>query len=275
MQHPCFHQNSLPCDCTYSTPALAYDATAVMTKVGEDFPFRAFNGIGGVVVTQNADTIDIDGSNIAGGSLQSAYDGGNTILTAGGLPVDIEANNMPALNIHDAGPTGLFSVTSTAPGDADIVLSNASGLTLNSPVQLLAPTTLDPLSNIFVAHTPTAVNNLSTITSVANPLLSAPANYVYSYIAPSANTVNHVRLHAVGVTAANESFSIEATVKFAPSGATPIIAISNSVAADLPLGGITIDYTFAGSQLNFVLIDNLGPITARVQSLVMATVLTI
>ena len=110
------------CECTYSTIPGPFTATTVAVKVGNDFPFYGLRGVGGTTVTQNlvTNTIDIAGGGGGSVSLQSAYDNGNTIVTTGLLPVDIQASGgQPALNIHDAGPTGLFSITSTATqGDA-------------------------------------------------------------------------------------------------------------------------------------------------------------
>jgi len=270
---PCYEQNSIPCNCTYSTAALNPDATVVLTKIGDDFPFRGIDGIGGIIVTQNEDTVFIDGSGIAG-SLQTAYNGGNSIITAGGLPVIIVGANAELLRVADPTPTGLFSITSTGPGEALVRLSNGSGLTFNNPVQTLAPTPLDPFSNLAAVFPPTAVNNLSTINSVQNVGLAAPVNYVYTYTAPSANTVNHLRLHVVGNDINNGSFSIEATVKFSPNGPVIIVPGSNNIASDPILNNIDIGYTSAGNQLNFVLLNSVLPVTARVQSFLISTVLS-
>ena len=128
---PCvFTIPAAPCDCTYSTVAGPSNATVVATKVGDDFQFYGLRGLGGTTITQNVGTgtIDITGGGGGVATLQTAYDNGNTITTAGGLAVDIQASGaQPALNVHDAGPTGLFSITSTAlSGTANIVNNSTS-----------------------------------------------------------------------------------------------------------------------------------------------------
>jgi hypothetical protein len=269
---PCYEQNSIPCTCTYSTAALNPDATVVLTKIGDDFPFRGIDGINGIVVTQNADTVFIDGANIGTGSLQTAYNGGNTIITANNLPV-LVAGVGPLLDVRDPTPVGLFNITGIAPGNGLIQIGNESGLTFNNPVQLLAPTALDPFSNLRAVYPPTAISNLSTITSV--PLVggAVPANYAYTYTAPSTNTINHLRLHVVGNDVVNGSFSIESTVKFSPNGLTVIVPGSNNITSDPTLPSINIGYTSSGNQLNFVLL-NPTLVTARVQAFLIATVLS-
>jgi hypothetical protein len=270
---PCYGQNSLPCECTYSTAAINPDATTVLTKIGDDFPFRGIDGINGILVTQNADTIFIDGANIGTGSLQTAYNGGNTIVTAGNLPVDISGTG-DLLAISDTTPTGLFSITNAGLGDANIAFTNNSGFVINNPVQLVAPTPLDPFTNILVGEPPTAVSNLSTILSTPNIGLVVPLNIAYTYTASSLQTVSHLRLHLIGIDNINGSFSIESVVKFSPLGASPIITGTNAITSDPALSAVDIQYTFSGQQLNFVLINPNILVTARVQIFLIATVMT-
>lgn len=269
---PCYEQNSIPCTCTYSTAALNPDATVVLTKIGDDFPFRGIDGINGIVVTQNADTVFIDGANIGTGSLQTAYNGGNSIITAANIPVLIGGVG-PMLVVSDPTNISLFNITTVSPGNGLVNIGNESGLTFNNPVQLLQPTPLDPFTNLRPVYPPTALSNLSTITSV--PLIggAVPANYVYTYTAPSANTINHLRLHIIGNDVVNGSFSIESVVKFSPNGVTVIVPGTNSITSDPTLPSVNIGYTSAGSQLNFVLL-NPTLVTARVQAFLLATVLS-
>lgn len=244
-----FNQNSAGCDCTYSTASVGEDATTVLVKQGDDFPFRGFFAGPGIEIDQdnlNANGITI--TNVGGGSvatLQSAYDNGNTIVTAGDLPVDITADDQAAFVIQDSGPTGIFSVVNTTPGDADITLFNDSGLQFQNPIGANAPALGDPSAQILVDAPPSAVGPTSTITI-------GDVAYVFTPDVP--NILTLLRVHFIGLdTASGDSFSISQTVKYSPSGSVPVSLYSNEVSADPSLGAIAITPTLNVGQLDFVL----------------------
>jgi hypothetical protein len=265
---PCYALNDIPCNCTYSTVvplAGAFTATVVATKVGDDFPFYGLVGVGGTSVLLNPATniIEISGGGAGGGSLQTAYNVGNTIITAGGLPVSIQSTAAPALVVRDAGPTGLFSITSTVPGDANIVFSNQSGITLNNPIAAAAPTSQDPLAQVLTFAPPSAVAVGSTITAAANIGAATPANYVYSYTPPvttPATSVSRVKIQVVGYTAGtNSMFSFEVNARLAPGSAQQVLLGNINSELDAALATLTIDVAYTANTLNFALIGGPTP----------------
>jgi hypothetical protein len=279
----CFAQSTIPCNCTYSTVvpiAGAFSATTVATKVGNDFQFYGLLGVGGTSVLLNPATniIEINGGG-GGATLQTAYNAGNTIVTAGGLPVSIQATNQPALVVRDAGPTGLFSITPTVAGDATIVFSNESGIRLNNPIAAAAPTSQDPLSQIVAFAPPTAVNVASTVTAAANIGAAVPANYVYSYTPPvttPANSVSRVKIQVVGYTAgSNSMFSFEVNARLAPGSAQQVLLGNVSSELDVALAALTIDVIYTANTINFALVGgpNPGVTTYLVRGSAIATVL--
>lgn len=281
----CFAQSTIPCDCTYSTVvpiAGAFSATTVATKVGDDFQFYGLLGVGGTTVLLNPATniIEINGGGGGGGAtLQTAYNGGNTIVTAGGLPVSIQANNQPALIVRDSGLTGLFNITPTVLGDADVVFSNESGIKLNNPIAAIAPTSQDPLSQINAFAPPSAVNVASTVTSAVNIGAALPANYVYSYTPPTTNpvsTVTRVKIQVVGYSAGTASaFSFEVNARLAPGLVQQVLLGNISSELDPALATLTIDVLYTANTINFALIGgpNPGVTTYLVRGSAIATIL--
>lgn len=269
-----FNQQNLPCSCTYSTAAPNPDATVVLTKIGDDFPFRGIDGINGIIVSQTADTIIIDGGGGAGVSLQSAYNGGNTIVEGGGLPVDITASGQPTFIVRDLGNTEIFNITNTVQGDALIRLSNNSGLIFNNPITNSLPTINDPFTNLRAFYPPSAINNTSTITSVTNVGAAVLTNLYASFIPQVLNTVNDLEYNIVGyIPATNQSFSITYKIKYSPTLPTQAIEISKSIAADPGITQIDVGYIITGVILNIVFIYPGAPLTARVQYFLRATIL--
>lgn len=279
---PCYTQSNIPCDCTYSTVvplAGNFSATVVATKVGDDFQFYGLLGINGTTVLRNPATniIEINGS--GGVSLQTAYNNGNTIVTAGGLPVSIQATASPALVVRDAGPTGLFSITPTVVGDANITFSNQSGIRIHNPIAAAAPTSQDPLSQILSFAPPSAVAVGSTVTAAANIGAATPANYVYSFTPPvttPANTVSRVKIQVVGYTAGtNSMFSFEVNARLAPGSAQQVLLGNISSELDPALVTLTIDVVYSANTLNFALIGGPTPgvTTYLVRGTAIATVL--
>lgn len=244
-----FNQNSAGCDCTYSTASVGQDATTVLVKQGDDFPFRGFFAGTGIEIDQdNLNPNGITITNIGGGgavTLQTAYDNGNTIVTAGGLPVDITADTQDALVVQDSGPTGIFSIVNTAPGDADITLFNDSGLQFQNPIGANAPALGDPSAQTLVDAPPSAVDNLSTITI---------GDIAYTFTPDVPNILTLLRVHFIGLdTLTGDSFNISQTVKYSPLGTVPVSLYSNEVSADPSLGAIAITPTANVGQLDFVL----------------------
>lgn len=259
----CLAQNELPCDCTYSTVAGVFTATTVATKVGDDFQFYGLTGVGGTTVNLVGSVIEIDGGGGGGVTLQLAYNGGNTIAVAGGLPVDISAAGAQSLlNVHDAGLGGLFEITKTgvpAVNDAIIRFANESGILFNNPIGNLAPTVNDPFTRLQVAANPLAVNTTSTITASA-ALPGAGVNTIYSATF-AANTVNSVDIIITGVATGGlspSSFTAKLLVKFAPGSATPVLVSTSDYAVDATLTDLNVGVTSAGNVLSFILLNGPG-----------------
>jgi hypothetical protein len=256
----CLAQDNLPCDCTYSTLPGPFTATTVATKVGDDFRFRGLVGINGTVVQENGDVIEIDGSGV--GTLQTAYDGGNTILVAGGFPVDIQSvTTQSILNVRDNGLGGLFEITKTgvpAANDATIRFANESGILFNNPIGNLTPTVNDPFTRLQVAANPLAVNTTSTIVSSA-ALPGAAGNFIHSATF-AANTVNSIDIVITGVATGGlspSSFTAKLLVKFAPGSAIPVLISTSDYAVDATLTDLNVGVASVGNVVNFVLIG--GP----------------
>ena len=96
------------------------------SKVADVFQFNSLVAGPGITITgPAAGEITISGIGGAATSLQDAYDNGNTIVQAGGLPIDFTAqsNTLPGLTV--AGPGALYSAapsvqTSTGVG-SDVI----------------------------------------------------------------------------------------------------------------------------------------------------------
>jgi hypothetical protein len=258
----CYVQDSAGCDCEMITLPGPFTATTVAGKVVDTFQMYGLQGINGTTVLLNGNVIEIDGG---GGvvDLQTAYDGGNTIVLAGGVPVDISTPvgvNQEMFNIHDVGPTGLFSIDNIGlpVGDANIVLSNESGLTFNNPIAAAAPTASDPLTRLAADAAPSAVNVASTVANAINVAAISPANAVYSFTIP-ANSVSLIDLSVIAQTAALGSFAGKILVKVDPNSATQALVISNQTGADPGLAGATLDVSVVGGDLLVAIVG--GPAT--------------
>ena len=260
---PCVFQN-VECECTYSTIPGPGTATVVATKVGNDFQFYALRGLAGTTVVQNLidNTVDITAGGAAA-TLQSAYDNGNTIVIDT-VPVDILASNEPALNIHDPGPTGLFSITSTATnGTANVVNNSTSGFQLNPSVSnLVAPSPLDPYMQLLVTAPPNVASRTGTMTSALNIGAAGNANDVYRFTPSStpANTVSMFDIDVVGYSPAlTSSFAIKAVAKLAPASPSPVLLTSVSNSIDPALLGLSIDVRYTANTIHFDLIGGPNP----------------
>lgn len=245
----CYSSDSAGCDCTMTTLGDNYDATVYSDKVGDEFQLFGLRGINGATVALNVvdQVIDIDGGGGGNVSLQAAYDGGNTISVAGALPVDIATAvgvHQSLLNVHDSGPTGLFSINSTGltNGDAVVQLNNTSGLRFNSPIdKTAAPVVADPFTRAYVAAPPSSTNTTSTVTSVANVGAISAANAVYSFTIP-ATSVSMIDLSVVARTAAPAgSLAGKILIKADPSSGTQALVINTQIGTDAALAGATLD----------------------------------
>ncbi len=249
----CYTQDSAGCDCTMSTLP-GGTATVVAGKVGDDFQMYPLIGINGTSALLVGGVIEIDGG--AGAtSLQAAYDGGNTIVVAGGDPVDIATGvgvHQPLLNIHDAGNTGLFTIDSTGlvDGDALVRLSNDSGLLFNNPIdKTLAPTIQDPFTRLQADAAPSATLVTSTIANAANAAAINAANAAYSYTIP-VNSVSMIELTIVGRSAGlAASFTTKLYIKADLTSATQGLLISNQLGADAALAGMVPDVNVVAGVL--------------------------
>jgi hypothetical protein len=259
----CLPQDNIGCDCTMSTLGTP-DATTVAGKVGDDFQMYGLSGINGVTVALNGNVIEIDGGG-GGGDLQAAYNGGNTIVVAGALPVDIStaaASHQPLLTVHDSGSTGLFTIDSTGllDGDALIRFSNNSGITINNPIAALAPTIQDPITVIAVSGSPTAINTTSTVPSVAAPVAVSASSAFSMPIA--ANSVTMLEITIVARSSAlSASFTSKSYFKIDPSSATPSILITTQTGADAAIAGVGIDGIYSAGTFYVNIIAGISPIT--------------
>lgn len=268
---PCFIQTDFPCDCTYSTIAGAFTATTVATKVGNDFQFYGLRGINGATVLLNGSVIEISGGGASSASLQTAYNNGNQIVISGNGPVDIRATSAPAFTVHDTTATGLFSIDTTPyanTGDAIIRFSNRSGIKINSPIQLLAPTYQDPYSNILSFAPPTAATVTSTIVAAASIGAATSANSIFQYnvsnVVPAvptpANTVTRIKIQVVGnATNVAGMFSFEVNARLAPGSVQQVLLGSVSSEIDPSLATLTVDVKYSSNTIDFMLIGGPNP----------------
>jgi hypothetical protein len=282
---PCkFEYPQVDCNCTYSTVVGAppADATTVATKVGDDFQFYGLRGIGGITVTQNliGGTIDISGAGGGPATLQSAYNNGNTIVVAGGNPVDIQSSGVqPALNVHDAGPTGLFSITSAGiNGSANIVNNSVSGFQLNPAVSnATVPNATDPFLQLLTSAPPDVLTRNGTMVSALNIGAAVNTNDVFRFtpaVTP-ANTVTLIDLDVVGYAASlTSSFAIKAIAKLAPGSPTQVLLTSTANSIDPALVGLSIDVRYTSNTIHFSLLG--GPLGTQylVRNSARITVLT-
>lgn len=258
-----YKQTGIPCECEYDTLPGAFTATTVATKVDDTFFFRGLAGINGTTVTQNGNIIEIDGG---GGntSLQTAYDNGNTIVTANTLPVDIIGNGQPLLNVHDSGDTGLFSIVATTTGDANIVFNNSSGILFNPPTNNTSvPTVADPYTRILSDAPPSVLTNTGLIPAAVSSGAATVTNSAFLFTAPVNTSVHTIDILVTGVNATPSSFSFHLLVKFAPSGVSPVLTSITSSSVDALLVGLTIVPVVSANDINFMLVGGPNPGTPQ------------
>lgn len=242
--NPYTRDNLGGCSCTYSTPALVFDATVVMTQVDDDFPFRAFVAGDNIDIVQNTQTIEINAED----SLQIAYDGGSNIdLNAGPVTINtidllpgtqhlIYSNTLNGRPVHEINNSGTIT-------NGVEIQSNSLGNTISPP----------GVNN----NDPYRVQSLERITN-----LLPTANFYVDTIPPSTIVNYRIRgvLKSTGPPVVTHSFDM--VFKAERDGANPTVVTPGNltVMADVNELGLTpsINSTPNGIELTFIGATNPG-----------------